>query len=54
MNDTTLNTDPYQNPTAKRLFEEWLKEPGSNEAKKYLHTQYHPVVKSVTSQLNNW
>ncbi|XP_010434828.1 PREDICTED: protein NAR1 [Camelina sativa] len=54
MNDTTLITDPYQNPTAKRLYEEWLKEPGSNEAKKYLHTQYHPVVKSVTAQLNNW
>uniref|UniRef100_A0A1J3D9U2 Cytosolic Fe-S cluster assembly factor NARFL n=1 Tax=Noccaea caerulescens TaxID=107243 RepID=A0A1J3D9U2_NOCCA len=54
MNDTTLASDPFQNPIAKRLYEEWLKEPGSTEAKKYLHTQYHPIVKSVTSQLNNW
>ncbi|KAJ0236701.1 Protein NAR1 [Hirschfeldia incana] len=54
MNDTALSTDPSQNPIAKRLFDEWLHEPGSDEAKKYLHTQYHAVVKSVTAQLNNW
>ncbi|CAH2078885.1 unnamed protein product [Thlaspi arvense] len=54
MNDTVLSTDPFQNPIAKRLYDEWLNEPGSNEAKKYMHTQYHPVVKSVTAQLNNW
>ncbi|XP_013601476.1 PREDICTED: protein NAR1 [Brassica oleracea var. oleracea] len=54
MNDTALSTDPFQNPIAKRLYDEWLHEPGSGEAKKYLHTQYHAVVKSVTAQLNNW
>ncbi|KAF8099580.1 hypothetical protein N665_0241s0013 [Sinapis alba] len=54
MNDTALSTDPFQNPIAKRLHDEWLHEPGSDEAKKYLHTQYHAVVKSVTAQLNNW
>ncbi|VVA93429.1 unnamed protein product [Arabis nemorensis] len=54
MDDTSLMVDPFQNPIAKRLYEEWLEEPGSNKAKKYLHTQYHPVVKSITAQLNNW
>ncbi|KAF2540738.1 hypothetical protein F2Q68_00030511 [Brassica cretica] len=54
MNDTALSTDPFQNPIAKRLYDKWLHEPGSGEAKKYLHTQYHAVVKSVTAQLNNW
>ncbi|KAG5414357.1 hypothetical protein IGI04_001924 [Brassica rapa subsp. trilocularis] len=54
MNDTALSTDPFQNPIAKRLYDEWLHEPSSGEAKKYLHTQYHAVVKSVTAQLNNW
>lgn len=54
MNDTALSTDPFQNPIAKRMYDEWLHEPGSDEAKKYLHTQYHAVVKSVTAQLNNW
>ncbi|CAH8316963.1 unnamed protein product [Eruca vesicaria subsp. sativa] len=54
MNDTALSTDPFQNPIAKRLYDEWLHQPGSDEAKKYLHTQYHAVVKSVTAQLNNW
>ncbi|KFK26540.1 hypothetical protein AALP_AA8G262300 [Arabis alpina] len=54
MDDTSLMVDPFNNPIAKRLYEEWLEEPGSSKAKKYLHTQYHPVVKSITSQLNNW
>lgn len=54
MNDTALSTDPFQNPIAKRMYDEWLHGPGSDEAKKYLHTQYHAVVKSVTAQLNNW
>lgn len=49
-----MSTDPFQNPIAKRMYDEWLHEPGSDEAKKYLHTQYHAVVKSVTAQLNNW
>ncbi|CAN8274926.1 unnamed protein product [Cochlearia groenlandica] len=54
MNDTTLVVDPFENPIAKGLYEEWLGEPGSDKAKKFLHTQYHPVVKSITAQLNNW
>ncbi|XP_010541924.1 PREDICTED: protein NAR1 [Tarenaya hassleriana] len=52
--EDVLAADPFQNPIAKRLYEEWLDGPGSKEARKYLHTQYHPVVKSVTAQLSNW
>ncbi|XP_074320988.1 protein NAR1-like [Silene latifolia] len=46
--------DPFQNPIVKGLYAEWLGQPGSENAKRYVHTQYHPVVKSVTSQLQNW
>lgn len=49
-----LAADPFQNPIVKGLYDEWLEEPGSEKAKLYLHTQYHPVVKSITSQLHNW
>ncbi|XP_021744539.1 protein NAR1-like [Chenopodium quinoa] len=52
--ENVLVADPFQNPVAKGLYEEWLEKPGSEKAKKYLHTQYHPVVKSITSQLHNW
>jgi hypothetical protein len=47
-------SDPFSNPIAKKLYDEWLGQPGSENAKKYLHTEYHPVVKSVASQLQNW
>lgn len=47
-------SNPFENPIAKRLYDEWLGQPGSENAKKYLHTKYHPVVKSVASQLQNW
>uniref|UniRef100_A0A453LTH6 Iron hydrogenase small subunit domain-containing protein n=1 Tax=Aegilops tauschii subsp. strangulata TaxID=200361 RepID=A0A453LTH6_AEGTS len=47
-------SNPFDNPIAKRLYDDWLVQPGSDNAKRYLHTQYHPVVKSVTSQLQNW
>jgi len=47
-------SSPFDNPIAKSLYDDWLVQPGSENAKKYLHTQYHPVVKSVTSQLQNW
>ncbi|EPS67179.1 hypothetical protein M569_07598, partial [Genlisea aurea] len=47
-------SSPFDNFRISRLYEEWLGEPGSEEAKKYLHTEYHPVVKSITSQLLNW
>ncbi|KAG5591420.1 hypothetical protein H5410_041934 [Solanum commersonii] len=46
--------DPFNNPITKGLYSEWLEQPGSEKAKRYLHTEYHPVVKSITSQLQNW
>nr|CAD1822552.1 unnamed protein product [Ananas comosus var. bracteatus] len=49
-----LVANPFDNPIAKRLYDEWLGEPGSEKAKKYLHTEYHPLVKSIASQLHNW
>ncbi|KAG9455180.1 hypothetical protein H6P81_008084 [Aristolochia fimbriata] len=49
-----LVADPFDNPLVRRLYDEWLGEPGSEEAKKYFHTKYHQVVKSTTSQLHNW
>ena len=53
MQDVSIS-NPFDNPIAKRLYDDWLVQPGSDNAKRYLHTQYHPVVKSVTSQLQNW
>ena len=47
-------SNPFDNPITKRLYDEWLGQPGSENSKKYLHTDYHPVVKSVASQLQNW
>ncbi|KMT15245.1 hypothetical protein BVRB_3g063540 [Beta vulgaris subsp. vulgaris] len=49
-----LVADPFQNPIARGLYDEWLEQPGSDKAKQYLHTEYHPLVKSITSQLHNW
>ncbi|KAK3146085.1 hypothetical protein QOZ80_3BG0261440 [Eleusine coracana subsp. coracana] len=49
-----LVSNPFDNPIVKRLYNEWLGQPGSENAKRYLHTDYHPVVKSVASQLQNW
>ena len=46
--------DPFMNPSVRSLYEEWLGQPGSEKAKKHIHTEYHPVVKSITSQLHNW
>lgn len=48
-----LIRDPFENPVVKDIFE-WLEQPGSEKAKKYMHTEYHPVVKSITAQLHNW
>lgn len=45
-------SNPFENPIVKGLYDEWLQKPGSEEAKRYIHTQYHPVEKSITSQLN--
>ncbi|CAI9290546.1 unnamed protein product [Lactuca saligna] len=49
-----LVADPFENMMVKRLYESWLEHPGSEKAKQHIHTQYHPIVKSITSQLNNW
>ncbi|RWW10625.1 hypothetical protein BHE74_00009894 [Ensete ventricosum] len=46
--------DPFDNPVVQRLYDEWLGQPGSGKAKRYLHTEYHPLVKSAASQLHNW
>ncbi|KAG6641898.1 hypothetical protein I3843_09G103800 [Carya illinoinensis] len=46
--------DPFKNPLVKSLYDEWLEKPGSEKAKRFVHTEYHPVVKSITSQLHNW
>ncbi|KAK4386753.1 protein NAR1 [Sesamum angolense] len=52
--ENVLVADPFENPRIKRLYSEWLGEPGSEKAKRHLHTGYHPVVKSISSQLQNW
>ncbi|XP_078154847.1 ferredoxin hydrogenase [Carex rostrata] len=49
-----LIASPFDNPIAKTLYDEWLGQPGHDNAKKFLHTEYHPVVKSIASQLHNW
>lgn len=49
-----LVADPFSNPLVKRLYDEWLDQPGSEKAKRLMHTEYHPVVKSITAQLHNW
>lgn len=49
-----LVASPFDNSIVKSLYNEWLEQPGSEKAKRYLHTEYHPVVKSITAQLNNW
>ncbi|XP_072990027.1 protein NAR1 isoform X2 [Typha latifolia] len=49
-----LIANPFDNPLVKGLYDEWLGQPGSEKAIRYLHTEYHPVVKSIASQLHNW
>lgn len=46
--------NPFLNPIVRRLYDEWLEEPGSEKAKRYIHTEYHPLVKSIASELHNW
>ncbi|XP_027330636.1 protein NAR1 isoform X2 [Abrus precatorius] len=45
---------PFDNPIIEGLYDKWLEQPGSEKARRYMHTQYHPVEKSITSQLHNW
>ncbi|CAA3030689.1 NAR1 [Olea europaea subsp. europaea] len=52
--ENVLVADPFENPLTKSLYNEWLEQPGSEKAKRHLHTEYHPVVKSISSQLQNW
>ncbi|XP_061339825.1 protein NAR1 isoform X2 [Gastrolobium bilobum] len=47
-------TAPFDNPIIKGLYDKWLGQPGSDKARRYMHTQYHPIEKSITSQLHNW
>ncbi|KAK8921916.1 hypothetical protein KSP39_PZI019950 [Platanthera zijinensis] len=49
-----LIASPFDNPIVKALYSEWLGQLGSEKARSYFHTQYHPVVKSITSELHNW
>ncbi|KAM7530854.1 hypothetical protein LguiB_034264 [Lonicera macranthoides] len=52
--ENVLVADPFDNPLTRGIYEEWLEQPGSEKAKRHIHTEYHPVVKSITSQLQNW
>ncbi|KAI5559875.1 hypothetical protein BDE02_16G008000 [Populus trichocarpa] len=52
--ENVLIKDPFENLLVKSLYDEWLEKPGSEKAKKHMHTEYHPMVKSVTAQLHNW
>ncbi|KAA8519200.1 hypothetical protein F0562_013456 [Nyssa sinensis] len=52
--ENVLVADPFENPLIKSLYDEWLEQPGSEKAKGLMHTEYHPVVKSITAQLQNW
>ncbi|THG05040.1 hypothetical protein TEA_027712 [Camellia sinensis var. sinensis] len=41
-----LEADPFENPFIKSLYDEWLDQPGSEKAKKLMHTVYHPLTTS--------
>ncbi|CAK7323294.1 unnamed protein product [Dovyalis caffra] len=45
--ENILVKDPFENPLVKSLYDEWLEQPGSEKAKKHMHTEYHPVVKTL-------
>ncbi|KAG2390138.1 Protein NAR1-like protein [Vigna angularis] len=47
------SASPFDNPIIKGLYDKWLEQPGFVKARRYMHTQYHPVEKSITSQLHN-
>ncbi|XP_028773601.1 protein NAR1-like isoform X2 [Neltuma alba] len=50
--ENVLVADPFNNSIVRSLYDKWLEQPGSEKAMKHMHTEYHPVEKSITSQLN--
>lgn len=46
--------EPFDNPIVKGLYGEWLGQPGSETARRFMHTEYHPILKSIASELHNW
>ncbi|KAK9213902.1 hypothetical protein WN944_005888 [Citrus x changshan-huyou] len=52
--ENVMVADPFKNSLVKSLYDEWLEQPGSEKAKKHVHTEYYPVVKSITAQLHKW
>lgn len=52
--ENVLPAEPFDNPIIKGLYDNWLEQPGSEKARRFMHTQYHAVEKSITSQLHNW
>ncbi|KAK2405695.1 protein NAR1 [Trifolium repens] len=52
--ENVLALDPFDNPIIKGLYNKWLGQPGSEKARRYMHTQYHLVQKSITSELHKW
>lgn len=49
-----LVADPFENALAKGLYDEWLGQPGSETAEKFMHTEYHYRERSLNSELSNW
>ncbi|RVW87115.1 Protein NAR1 [Vitis vinifera] len=41
--ENVVVADPFKNPIVKGLYDEWLEQPGSEKAKRLIHTEYHPV-----------
>ncbi|KAF1882450.1 hypothetical protein Lal_00039098 [Lupinus albus] len=52
--ENVMEAEPFNNPIVSSLYDKWLEQPGSEKAQRFMHTQYHPVEKSITSQLQNW
>ncbi|CAL0309127.1 unnamed protein product [Lupinus luteus] len=52
--ENVMEAEPFNNPIVSSLYEKWLEQPGSEKAQRFMHTQYHSVEKSITSQLQNW
>ncbi|GLJ22068.1 hypothetical protein SUGI_0413640 [Cryptomeria japonica] len=49
-----LVADPFENTLVKGLYDEWLGQPGSETAEKFMHTEYHYRERSLNSELVNW